>query len=208
SLGLLDGDLGKNLEEKAKNLIKIAKNNCERLVRLINDLLDIQKIESGKMAYKMEALNLKSLINQSLESNQALAKEHGVQLVLKEMPKEEVIVYADSDALIQVLTNLLSNAIKFSLQNSHVDVLVKEEKDLVCIAIKDYGSGIPKKFHPVIFQKFSQADSSSTRSKGGTGLGLSISKALVEGMGGKIDFESQENQGTCFHFSLMKTKLT
>jgi PAS domain S-box-containing protein len=199
SLGLVWGGVTGELPAQARNLVGIAKNNCERLIRLINDILDSEKIESGNMRFELQAMELEPLLEQSIASNEGFAEQHGVKLVLHPAQKP-VRVCVDSDRLIQVVTNLLSNAIKFSLPGSAVQVALHVHAGRARVEISDKGPGIPDEFRERIFQKFSQADSSDTRQKGGTGLGLSISKAIVERMDGSIGFTTEDQVGTTFFF--------
>ncbi|WP_411885672.1 PAS domain S-box protein [Polaromonas sp. YR568] len=199
SLGLVWGGVTGELPAQARNLVGIAKNNCERLIRLINDILDSEKIESGNMRFELQAMELEPLLEQSIADNEGFAEQHGVKLVLHKA-KAPVRVCVDSDRLIQVVTNLLSNAIKFSLPGTAVQVALNVHAGRARVEISDKGPGIPDEFRERIFQKFSQADSSDTRQKGGTGLGLSISKAIVERMDGSIGFTTEDQVGTTFFF--------
>jgi len=201
SLSLLVGGTGGELNPKVMQLLKIAKQNSERLIRLINDMLDIEKIESGKMEFHFKPVNLNNLVQETVTANQAYAEKFGVKIQFQTINSNPVVT-VDPDRLIQVLTNLISNAIKFSPQNGKVDVTVSEDNNSVRVTIKDYGNGIPLEFQQRIFQKFAQADASATRERGGTGLGLNISKAIIEKMGGTIQFETKENVGTSFYFDL------
>ncbi|OGB05748.1 MAG: ATPase [Burkholderiales bacterium RIFCSPHIGHO2_12_FULL_61_11] len=201
SLGLVWGGITGELPEKAKLLIGIAKNNCERLIRLINDILDIEKIESSQLRLELQALELAPLMEQLVAANEGFAAQHNVKLQLHAMTLP-VWVHVDSDRLAQVVTNLLSNAIKFSPPQGLVQIVVRSESGRARVEISDKGPGIPEDFRQRIFQKFSQADSSDTRQKGGTGLGLNISKAILERMGGSIGFTTQSGLGTTFFFEL------
>lgn len=201
SLGLIFGGVGGELPEAVKNLVGIAKSNCERLIRLINDMLDSEKIESGKMRLDLQVIDLRPLIQQVLAANEGFAGQYGATLRLQ-APDAPLQVRIDGDRMIQVLTNLLSNAVKFTPQGGVVEVRVSREAQGVRVEVVDSGPGIPEEFRGRIFQKFSQADSSDTRQKGGTGLGLNISKALIEKMGGRIGFSSTLGTGTTFFFEL------
>ncbi len=205
SLGLIAGGVAGELPEAVKSLVGIAKNNCERLIRLINDMLDIEKIESGEMRLNLQVVDIKQLVQQVLAANESLAGQHRVTVLLR-VPDEPLQVRIDSDRLTQVLTNLLSNAEKFSPPESTVEVRVSRVAQQVRVEVADHGPGIPEEFRSRIFQKFSQADSSDSRQKGGTGLGLNISKALVEQMNGAIGFNSQVGAGTTFFFELPEWK--
>lgn len=201
SLGLLAGGVAGALPASAQGLVDIAKNNCERLIRLINDILDTEKLESGKMRFDSKVLELRPLVEQSLQANEGYATQHGIRLVLHAQP-EPLRAFADGDRLAQVLTNLVSNAVKFSPKDATVDVHLQRSGASIRIEVRDHGPGIPDEFRGRIFQKFSQADSSDTRVKGGTGLGLSISKSIVERMGGTIGFASEIGRGTTFFFEM------
>ncbi|MDO8719086.1 MAG: PAS domain S-box protein [Polaromonas sp.] len=201
SLGLIAGGVAGELPEAARNLVAIAKNNCERLIRLINDILDSEKIESGKMSLDLQVVDIRPLVQQTLAAIEGFAGQHRVKLRLQ-APDAALEARIDSDRLIQVLTNLLSNAVKFSPPGSTVDVNVLRVARQVRVEVVDRGPGIPEEFRSRIFQKFSQADSSDTRQKGGSGLGLNISRGLVEKMGGQIGFSSEAAAGTTFFLEL------
>lgn len=202
SLGLIAGGVAGEIPAQAKTLVDIAYNNSERLVRLINDILDVEKIESGKLEFHNENHELMPLLEQSLADNHAYGAQLGVKFSLAQgLPG--AVVRVDSDRLLQVMANLLSNAAKFSPHGETVSVTVSQpQAGWVRVAVQDHGPGIPPEFHDRIFQKFAQADSSDTRQKGGTGLGLSISRALVEKMHGFIDFSSTPGAGCTFFFDL------
>lgn len=201
SLGLLMGGVAEELSGQAKSLIDIAYNNTERLVRLINDILDVEKIEGGHLAFDFRVIDVMSVINRSIATNQAYAGQAGVQVDLSQAAPETP-VYLDADRLTQVLDNVLSNAIKFSPQDSVVLVYVTVEEDSVRIAITDHGPGISEEFQPLVFRKFAQEDGSATRQKGGTGLGLSISKAIIDRLDGRIWFETRPGSGATFYIEL------
>jgi PAS domain S-box-containing protein len=204
SLGLIAGGIAGELPEQAKQLITIAYNNSERLGLLINDILDIEKIESGKMRFALKPQALQPLIEAALEANQAYAEQYGVHYRLEDIHSETQYakVNVDTDRLLQVMANLLSNAAKFSPLGAPVDISVTSGEHWARVTVADHGPGIADEFRDRIFQKFSQADSSDTRQKGGSGLGLSISKALVEKMGGRIGFDTEPGTGTRFYFEL------
>ena len=201
SLGLVTGGAAGTLPPQAKGLVEIAHKNSERLVRLINDILDVEKIESGKMDFQLKPVRLMPVVAAAIESNRAYAERFGVSLQL-ESGLPEAVVEADADRLTQVLTNLLSNAAKFSPKGQAVSVSVVRKGLLVRVSVADRGPGIPEEFRRNIFNKFAQADASDSRQKGGTGLGLSISKAIIERMGGKLGFETALNAGSTFYFDL------
>ncbi|ABE42177.1 PAS domain S-box protein [Polaromonas sp. JS666] len=201
SLGLISGGVAGELPEAVKSLVAIATSNCERLIRLINDMLDSEKIESGKLRLNLQAAELKPLLRQALAANEGFAAQHGVKLRLR-APDAALQARIDGDRLMQVMTNLLSNAVKFSPAGSTVEVMLSRTARQVRVEVSDQGPGIPEAFRNRIFQKFSQADSSDTRQKGGSGLGLNISRGLIESMGGRIGFNSNGGAGTTFFFEL------
>ena len=202
SLGLLSSGTVGELPESANEMLKIASNNTERLLLLINDILDIQKIESGKMSFKFESLDLNSFINQAIVDHTDYGTQHGVKFVLGKM-LDGVHVFADKDRLMQVMGNLLSNAAKFSNDGDNVEITAAmHHGDRIRISVTDYGAGIPDEFQPKLFERFTQSDSSDTRAKGGTGLGLSITKVIIEKHGGLIGFVSKEGIGSTFYIEL------
>lgn len=201
SLGLIDGGVAGEVPKAVKNLVGIAKSNCERLIRLINDILDSEKIESGKVRLELQPVDIRQLVRQTMAAMDGFSVQHGVTLRFQ-APDAPLTVHIDSDRLIQVLTNLLSNALKFSPPQSTVEVSVLRVARQVRVEVADHGPGIPAEFRGRIFQKFSQADSSDSRQKGGSGLGLNISKSLVEQMGGQIGFSSEAGVGTTFFIEL------
>jgi len=191
-----------NLSPDSNQLLLIAKNNCERLIRLITDMLDIEKIELGKMNFNFTRVSLIELINVAVQESKTYAIQKSIIINIVENAKQ-VYVNADRDRILQAITNLLSNAIKFSHPNSEVTICVDTKPNhMVRLSIIDHGNGIPTEFHSRIFQKFSQADSSDTRKQEGTGLGLSISKMIIEKHGGTIGFTTKINQGSVFYFDL------
>jgi PAS domain S-box-containing protein len=201
SLGLIDaGVLGK-LPERAQSMLKIAHQNCERLVRIINDILDIEKIESGKLELRPQALPVGSLLQQAVEANESYGQKYQVGFVLEAFPGG-AYVCADPDRLQQVMSNLLSNAAKFSPAGRQVFVRALAGPERIRFEVQDHGAGIPEEFRARIFEKFAQADSSASRRFDGTGLGLSITQQLVHAMRGTIGFDSVVGQGTTFHFEL------
>jgi PAS domain S-box-containing protein len=201
SLGLLVGEAIGALPHSAKTMIDISYRNTERLLALINDLLDMEKIEAGRLDFVCAPLELSALLARSIEANVSYGAQFGVTFKLAQMAPD-AWVYVDGDRLMQVFTNLLSNAAKFSPPNSAVHVAISRHEDMLRVSIADRGPGIPKSFHSRIFGKFAQADSSDTRQKGGTGLGLSIAKAIVEQLGGKISFITELGVGTTFYVDL------
>jgi signal transduction histidine kinase/DNA-binding response OmpR family regulator/CHASE3 domain sensor protein len=202
SLGLVVGGVAGELSEEVRELLEIAHNNSERLVLLVNDILDIEKIESGRLEFRRERQDARRLLEQAVEANRAYGTQFKVGFALQVEEAEDAAVYADAARIQQVMANLLSNAAKFSPPGGTVEVSLATDVGSVTFCVRDYGRGIPPDFQDRIFQRFAQADSSDVRQKGGTGLGLSISKAIVEHHGGTIGFESAAGGGTCFWFTL------
>lgn len=201
ALGLVIDGFAGEVHEQAREMINIAHNNSERLVRLINDILDMEKIEAGKMTLELRPVELRSLLERAVADNAGYASEHQVRFEIRgRIPELEV--YVDHDRMLQVLANLLSNAAKFSPAGETVAVSAVLANGSARISVEDRGPGIPEEFQQRIFGKFAQADSSDTRQKGGTGLGLSITKAIVESHGGTIGFDTSADKGTVFHFDL------
>jgi PAS domain S-box-containing protein len=198
ALALVAGGVVGELPAAAKPLVEIAHKNSERLILLVNDLLDMEKIEAGKMELNASPVKLMPLLQQALDGNRAYAEQYRVGFEL-EGDLADAMVNLDANRMMQVLANLLSNAVKYSPAGGMVRMAAERRDLLIRIAVKDNGPGIPDEFKERIFQKFAQADSSDTRKKGGTGLGLSITKAIVEHMGGRIWFDSQPNVQTAFN---------
>ncbi|HEX5753427.1 MAG TPA: ATP-binding protein [Archangium sp.] len=201
SLGLLEGGILGELPAQAQDMVRIARTNTERLIRLINDILDLEKMESGKLDFHLEPLELDALLAQAVEAHQGYARECGasVELVV-EAPGARVL--ADGDRFLQVLANLLSNALKFSPRGERVTLRLERVGPRLRVSVEDRGPGIPEAFRGRIFEKFAQADGSDSRRKGGTGLGLSIARALAERMGGTLDFVTTKGAGTTFRVEL------
>src|SRR5688572_18020962 len=201
SLQLLQSGAVGSLDKEQNELVGVAERNGQRLLDLINEVLDIEKIESGRLALVPEPIALGALLEESLRLNQGFADRFKVRLaVAGEVPP--VTVRADRKRLMQVMTNLLSNAAKFSPPNGAVEVSARRSGRNVRVEVGDRGPGIPEKFRSRIFARFAQADSADSRIKGGSGLGLAISKRLVEMMQGRAGFEDREGGGTTFYFEL------
>ncbi|MDZ8189861.1 MAG: response regulator [Nostoc sp. ChiSLP02] len=199
SLGMLASGLLPTDSEQGKRLLQIATDSTERLVRLINDILDIERIESGKAKMEPEICNIVDLIGQAVNVIQPLADKAGVKLSISDVCGQ---VWADCDRIVQTLTNLLSNAIKFSSPRSTVWLGVEQQGDEVLLTVKDTGRGIPADKLESIFERFQQVDSSDSRNHDGTGLGLAICKSIMQQHGGRIWAESVLGEGSTFYITL------
>jgi PAS domain S-box-containing protein len=201
SLGLIVGGAVDTSSGKLTELIDIAHSNTERLLALVNDLLDTQKLESGQVEFSFAPVDVETFLGNAVETNRAFAEQH--QVALQRLPlAQQCTINADDDRLLQVMTNLLSNAIKFSPKGQSVEVRAEQRGAALRISVSDRGPGIPSEFRQRLFERFSQADATDTRQVGGTGLGLSIAKAIVEKHDGHIAFENRPGGGTTFYFEL------
>jgi PAS domain S-box-containing protein len=201
SLGLILGALATSLPEKVKDLLEIAQTNCERLVLLVNDILDVEKFGAGQMRFDMRDAPLAAVLLQAVEANEGYARKFNARIEVAHVDAAWRVT-TDPDRFIQVMSNLLSNAAKFSPPGGVVKVWAERAGGDVRILVRDHGPGIPDEFRGRVFEKFSQADSSATRKKGGTGLGLHIARQFVERMGGRIGFESEAGKGATFWIEL------
>jgi len=199
SLGLLAGGALGTLSSEAAEVVAVAERNVVRLVRLINDILDLERLDTGRLEMSFEALPLSSVFERSVEAVRAFADQEGVAL---ESEPTRIQVRADGDRLVQVLVNLLSNAVKFSPRGASVRLAAAEEDGRACVRVTDRGRGVPPAAREAIFERFRQVEASDARQKGGTGLGLAICKAIVEQHGGAIGVESEEGRGSVFWFTV------
>jgi PAS domain S-box-containing protein len=201
SLQLINSGMLGEVEGEIAELARVAERNGQRLLDLINDILDIEKIESGKLTMQPAPVALDALVRESLVLNKGFADRFSVRLALQDdLPP--VLVTGDAKRLLQIMTNLISNAAKFSPEGGLVDITMRSASGTVRVAVEDRGPGIPQEFRGRIFSRFAQADSTYTRQKGGTGLGLAICKRLIELMGGEVGFLDREGGGTVFYFDL------
>jgi len=201
AIGLLNGNAAGKLPEAAKRLLTIAYTNSQRLVRLLNDILDIEKMDSGKAVFEFKRVEVRSLVQQTIEANRGFAEGYDVRIRL-DAADAAFDVRADPDRLMQAITNLLSNAIKFSPPGEEVVVAVETRGETFRISVRDHGHGVPEEFKPHIFEKFAQADATDARQKGGTGLGLSIVKQIVDRLDGAVGFDDAPGGGAIFHVDL------
>lgn len=201
SLGLLASGVAGTLSEEARKLLALASSNCERQIHLVNDLLDMERINSGRLELREEAIALHSFLERALSEHEGYALSVQAHLVLH-LPEEALQVRGDPDRLQQVLANLLSNACKFSPPGGTVILTACRRGQSARISVADEGTGVPEAFRDRIFQPFTQADTSDTRARGGTGLGLAISRTLAERMGGRMGFDSPAQGGSIFWVEL------
>jgi PAS domain S-box-containing protein len=199
SLGLLSSGILGNLSEKAANLLRIAVTNSDRLVRLINDILDLERIQSGRQPLAFRPVQLGEIVRQAIDGMQPVAEAGGVQLIHDTVQAE---IAADPDRLLQVITNLLSNAVKFSPPNSTVSVMTHPGAEGVTLSVIDHGRGIPADKLESIFGRFQQVDASDARQKGGSGLGLAICRTIVLQHSGRIWAERNPLRGSTFRVFL------
>ncbi|MEG3617969.1 PAS domain S-box protein [Magnetovibrio sp. PR-2] len=206
SLGLLVSGAVGELSQQCSALLSVALKNSDRLVHLIDDILDVEKLEAGRMVFDMHPHVVDELVLQALEVNKAYADTYDVRLICKGAVPN-AFIEVDSVRFAQVMANLISNAVKFSPKGGEVMIKVEEFNNRIRVSVTDNGPGIPTTFQSRIFKHFTQADASDTRQKGGTGLGLSITKAIVEKMQGEIDFLTEDGNGTTFYFDFDRKNL-
>ena len=202
TIGALDllnsGQLG-TLSDRGKKILKVAIRNTERLIRLVNDILDLERMKSGKITIQPVECDIQSLLLQAIETMQAMANKAQVQLILE---SHNVLLKIDPDRILQTITNLLSNGIKFSEPEGIVKITSTVRGDRCQITVQDKGRGIPSDKLQSIFERFQQVDTSDSRDKGGTGLGLAICRHIVERHQGKIWVESVLGEGSIFYIDL------
>ncbi|MBV2130477.1 ATP-binding protein [Arsukibacterium indicum] len=199
ALGLAIGGALGDLNRPAQKMLTMAHNSCGQLNQLINDLLDTERLASGKMQFDIKPVAAIPLLQQSI--TQISAMQHKQQLVIDYDQNKPYLLLADKIRLSQVCLNLLANAVKFSPADSMVEIKLTEHNDMIRVSFIDQGKGVSSEFLPQLFQRFAQADSQDTRQHSGTGLGLAISKALIEQMDGQIGYQRYP-QGSCFYFEL------
>src|SRR5438132_1292889 len=203
SLQLVNSGVAGELSRDVSELTLVAERNAQRLLDIINDILDIEKIESGTIRMAPEVLAIDGLVREAIVLNEGFGERFKVRFEARgELPGREV--YADRKRLLQVMTNLLSNAAKFSPEWGKVEITLEVSGANIRVGVHDRGPGIPEEFRSRIFGRFAQADSTASRQKGGTGLGLAISKRMIELMHGRIGFEDRAGGGTTFWFELPK----
>jgi signal transduction histidine kinase len=202
SLSLLNEKFIDPASEQGEEIIAIATEGVDRLVRLVDDILDLERLRSGKLTMTKTDCHTQNIIAGAIAQTQELAKRADTKI---EVPDQSFSCYADPDRLIQVLTNLITNAIKFSPYQSTIELSISEESDdqpYLLFSIRDRGRGIPTQNLQNIFERFQQVDASDSREKGGTGLGLAICRDIIEQHSGKIWAESVLKEGSTFFFTI------
>ncbi|MBO9518901.1 MAG: PAS domain-containing sensor histidine kinase [Porphyrobacter sp.] len=201
ALGIVSAGAAGDLSAKAERLIEIAQRNSERLIALVNDLLDVDKLHSGRMEFHLEEFDFAELVQLSVEQNLPFAERGGIELKV-DLSRKPVIVLSDRHRLLQVLANLISNAVKFSPAGESVTVKLRTNGPQARLSVIDNGAGVPETFRDRLFSRFSQHDSSSTRVQQGTGLGLAICKSIVDQLGGTIWLDTRTSAGATFNVEL------
>ena len=199
ALGLLASGLLGDATEKGKRMLDIAVTNTDRLIRLINDILDLEKFDSGRVAVRRRSCHSRELIKDAAAEMRAMAQKHDIEFRLG---KADAVILADPDRMVQCLTNLMSNAIKFSDPGTMVRVRARKVSSYACFEVCDQGRGIPVDMQESIFERFHQVDATDSRNKGGTGLGLAICRTIVQQHGGKIWVQSEVGKGSTFFFTI------
>ena len=200
SLGLLEGGALGVLPERAGRMVKLAVRNVDRLVRMVNDILDLERLQAGMVELEPEWRPLDDLVEQAIGAVRCIADEG--EVAVRGVMDPEIAVYGDPDRIVQVLINLITNAVKFSPPCSTVEVHAENRESEVVVRVRDRGRGIPADQIEAVFDRFRQVDSTDARIKGGTGLGLSICRSIVQQHGGHIVAESTVGEGTTFIFTL------
>uniref|UniRef100_A0ACD5GWG2 Sensor histidine kinase n=1 Tax=Desertifilum tharense IPPAS B-1220 TaxID=1781255 RepID=A0ACD5GWG2_9CYAN len=200
-MGLLASGVLNHKPEVARQMVEIASQDTERLVRLVNDILDLERLESQRVRLNLQWWDAATLLEKSVKTVQSLAAESEINILSEPTSAQ---VWADGDRLMQTLVNLIGNAIKFSSPNTTVTLKVQDRDDRVLFQVTDRGRGIPADQLEKIFGQFQQVDASDSRQKGGTGLGLAICKSIIQQHGGAIWAESQLGEGSHFYFTVPK----
>ncbi len=201
SLSLLNTGKLADHPDRASKMVKIAHSNSQRLSKLIDDLLDLQKLEAEQMAYRFAPVELSQVVNETIESVEGVADQDEIKIRFLN-PDVNLVAHADYSKIQQVLTNLISNAIKFSDEGGRIDIRLFANAGRVGVEVRDYGIGIPEGSRALVFGKFHQIDSSDERNHEGSGLGLSIAEQIVDAHDGVIDYVSELGKGTSFMFEL------
>lgn len=201
AIGCLAGGAAGDLPSAATRIIEISQRNCRRLIDIVNQILDIEKIESGTMEFDRKPVDLRKIVKQVIDAHKSMAADS--QIILK-FDRESIlaVALADPERLSQAMANLVSNAVKFSPPGSEVILSIQKQNEFVCVNVRDHGPGIPDEYKERIFEKFVQVDASDQRRSSGAGLGLSIAKQIVAQLDGELDFEPAPDGGTIFSLRL------
>jgi signal transduction histidine kinase len=197
SLGLLASGAVGALSGEVLEIVAVAERNAVRLMALINDILDLERLDTGTIELQFAPVPVASILRRAMESLPALGQRH---VFTVEAPAVSPVMWADADRIVQVVVNLLSNAVKFSPPDGVVTIGVAPGENWVEFRVTDRGRGVPVAYHRAIFERFRQVETSDAREKGGTGLGLAICKSIIEQHGGTIGVESEEGRGSTFWF--------
>lgn len=201
TLGILQGNMVDKLPDEVNQLLSIASRNAFRLNKLIDDVLLIQQLESGKYSLSEKHEQLVLLLAESIVNNNGYARQKNIEIKFVNMSHNDLVL-VDASRIMQVMDNLLSNAIKFSGDNSTIEVVLSDNNHLARVEVIDHGVGVDEKFVPKLFSRFTQFDSSTSRGFSGTGLGLSIAKEIIQLSGGEIGYLAAVGGGSCFYFTL------
>lgn len=203
AVGLL---IGKPMdEEKSMQLLAIARNNCDRLIRVVNDILEIGRIEAGKFEVLLIPVDLNQLVKEAVLINKPMIDKFEDEVIL-DLLQKEATVFSDPNRIMQVISNLLSNALKFSPKKSKIFIQITEQPTTTRVSITDSGPGIPEDLQPRIFEKFSRGEVAISSGIPGAGLGLSIVKSIIDRLGGTINYHTTKEKGTTFYFELPRWK--
>lgn len=205
SMGLLLSNAAGELPKPARGLLEIAHRNAERLVLIINDILDLQKIIDGGMAFDAQDVDVAELVHEAIAASSLYLQRFDLEVNVVGAD-DPIVLQSDPNRIIQVLGNLLTNAAKFSKPHGTVTVSVTQTQQEVTISVRDEGMGIPAAEQGKIFERFADMSNSNRHKNGGTGLGLSICKAIIDTLGGRISFESVEGEGTTFRVCLPRSQ--
>lgn len=199
SLGLLAGGVTGDLSDEARQMVGVAISNSERLMRLVNEILDMERIESGRVELEARGTDARSLATAATDGVAGMAQRHDVEI---DAVTDAFPLHVDVDRIVQALTNILGNAIKFSPAGACVTLRTREADGEVTFSVRDEGRGIPADKLGSVFERFQQVDSTDARDRGGTGLGLAITRSIVEQHGGRVWAESEFGRGSTFHIAL------
>lgn len=197
SLSALLSGVGGALPDRARSLVEIANRSSTRLIRLINDFLDLEKMAEGRAHFRLQDTELSPLLEQAVESIRSFAEPYDVKVQIGDL--HHALVHADPDRVIQVITNLLSNAVKFSDAGGLVQANMMRDGKMIRVSVTNQGPGIPEEFRNQVFERFAQVPAAERK---GSGLGLSISKSIIQHLGGAIGFRSEPGRETTFYFTL------